>query len=604
MMMSKDILHTIQSPQDIKKLNNKQLDQLASEIRDFLIANVKVTGGHLASNLGTVELTLALHYVFDSPKDQIIFDVGHQSYTHKIITGRLGQFHTLRQYGGLSGFPKPEESPHDIFKVGHSSTSISAALGLARANRIQGVKDANAIAVIGDGAFSGGMVFEALNDADQYGDKIILVLNDNEMSIDANVGAMHSYFSKLRSSPMYYQFKKGFTGFLNKIPGIGRHLARFTERVKDLIKFVFVKGLFFEEMGFTYIGIVNGHDMEKLIEAFKMAKNAPKNVIVHVKTQKGKGYKKAEDRPADYHGLSPMDDETQTNSGIFGDELIKIARENPKVVAVTAAMMSGTGLRQFAQEFPERFFDVGIAEQHAVTMCGGMARNGLHPVFAVYSTFLQRGFDQIAHDICMQNLPVVFAIDRAGLVGADGETHHGVFDVGILRVLPNIRIYAPRTQAELRAMLQKAFTIQGPVCIRYPRCQLPLGDTVALAELDQFEVIRPLKKTTVLSYGPQMKLALQLAKNHDIGVVSARVIKPLDEACLDEMGKKVEHLIILEGSMAAGGLGSAVLEYYAAHDVKLNVTIKGLPDRFITHGSEQELLREVGLDLDSIQRML
>jgi len=469
-----NILDGLESLEDLKKLNNKQLESLADEIRAFLIENITKTGGHIASNLGTVELTIALHRVFNSPKDKIIFDVGHQCYTHKILTGRKNRFSTLRQYGGLSGFPKPEESEHDIFKTGHSSTSISVAAGLARARRLLG-EDYSVVAVIGDGALTGGMVFEALNDIGHSDDKIIIILNDNQMSIDKNVGAMHVHFASLRSSPRYYKFKKHTENFFKRIPLVGTLLVSGFTSIKRTVKSIFIKDMFFEELGFTYIGGIDGHDIAKLQNAFQLAKKAPKNVIVHVMTKKGKGYENAEQCPWNYHGISAKNSNSHgSNSGFFGEKLTQLAELDDRIVAVTAAMKSGTGLQDFEKRFPNRFFDVGIAEQHAVTMCAGLSTMQLIPVFAVYSTFLQRAYDQVLHDVCLQNLHVVFGIDRAGLVGADGETHHGVYDISYLRQMPNMTILEPATNGELKAMLEYAiYRVSGPVAIRYPREQLP-----------------------------------------------------------------------------------------------------------------------------------
>ncbi|MGB4018854.1 MAG: 1-deoxy-D-xylulose-5-phosphate synthase, partial [Syntrophomonadaceae bacterium] len=473
-MMS--ILNSINSPQDLKALDLSTIDSLAEEIRELLINSVSQCGGHLAANLGVVELTLALHYVFDSPADKIIWDVGHQSYVHKILTGRREQMGTLRQYGGLSGFPKVEESAHDTFNTGHSSTSISAALGLAMARDLQR-EDHSVIAVIGDGALTGGMAFEALNHAGNEDRDLIVILNDNEMSISQNVGALSAYLNRLRTDPSYSRTKEDIETVLHKIPGIGANIARAAGRFKDLVKYLVVPGAFFEELGFTYIGPVNGHNWEELITVLKNARSMKGPVLIHTITEKGRGYEPARRDPGLFHGVGPFNVETgipvkktiRSYTEVFGDFMLKKGETDPDLVAISAAMTLGTGLAGFAQRYPQRFFDVGICEQHAVTLAAGLARGGLRPVVAIYSTFLQRAYDQIIQDVALQNLPVIFAIDRAGLVGEDGPTHHGVFDLAYLRSIPNMTVMAPADENELVQMFSTALTLSEPVAIRYPR---------------------------------------------------------------------------------------------------------------------------------------
>lgn len=590
-------LQNINSPEDVKKLNNKQLEALCGEIRQFLIENVQRTGGHIASNLGTVELTVALHSVFSSPEDKIVFDVGHQCYTHKILTGRREEMKHMRTYGGISGFPKPSESIHDSFKTGHSSTSISVAAGFAHAKNLNGDKG-DVIAVIGDGALTGGMAFEALNDMGEKNEKIIVVLNDNEMSIDKNVGAMHSHFSKVRSSPKYYKFKRNTENFFNKVPLIGKPLVHVFSKVKRMVKIALVRDMFFEELGFTYIGLVDGHNIDKLRTAFKMAKGAPNSVVVHVITKKGKGWSKAEENPQDYHGISGDNANSGSNSKLFGAKLAELAEDNYNIVAITAAMASGTGLTEFEKKYPARFFDVGIAEQHAATMAGAMAASGFVPVFAVYSTFLQRAYDQIVHDMCLQGVHAVIAIDRAGFAGADGETHHGVFDIAFLRNLPGVTLLEPATIGELEAMIEYAIGAEGVVCVRYPRSRLPEGK--CSGDVFKSEVLKPLGKLNIIACGRYVKNALKAAEEFsDVGVVNARTLKPLDE---DTVRKALEcgKVIVLEDGVCAGGYGSAILEFAAREGIKTEVHLIGVPERFIQHGTEEELDADIGADTKSI----
>ena len=611
-------LENINAPADVKALDVEQLDILAGEIREFIIKVLAKNGGHLAPNLGVVELSLALHKVFDTPKDKFIFDVGHQSYVHKIITGRRERFDTIRTYGGLSGFPKRQESEHDAFGAGHSSTSISAALGMAIARDLQG-EDYNVVAVIGDGSMTGGMSFEALNNAGDLQKKLIVILNDNEMSISKNVGAMSGYFSQLRSGETYNKIKKDIDGFLSKLDS-GKDLLKVLRRLKGSVKYLVVPTPIFEELGFTYLGPVDGHNVAGLIEILEAAKHIDGPVLVHVLTKKGKGYEPAETHPNKFHGTGPYDVATGKKivnpeapvsyTEAFGRTLVKLAEEQDKIVAITAAMPDGTGLSYFAEAYPDRFFDVGIAEQHAVTMAAGMAANGLKPVVAVYSTFMQRAYDSVLHDICMQNLPVVLGLDRAGLVGDDGYTHHGVFDYAYLRSMPNMTVMAPKDENELRHMLHTALTHNGPIALRYPR-----GSGVGVP-MDQHTHSLPLGKAEVLQEGEGIclwaigsmvteacRLAERLAgRGIKAGVVNMRFAKPLDEELLAEHARSYKKLVTLEEGVLAGGVGSAVLEFLNAQGLsqECEVLRLGLPDSFVPHGDKKLLFRDLGLDQESM----
>lgn len=615
-MSTYPLLNSINSPLDIKELNIEQLNVLSEEIRQFIIKNVSITGGHLASNLGVIEITLALHYVFDSPFDKIIWDVGHQAYVHKILTQRKDMFDSLRQYGGISGFPKRSESVHDIFETGHSSTSISAALGISRARDIKGEKG-KVIAVIGDGALTGGMAFEALNDAGHSKTDIIIVLNDNEMSISRNVGAVSAHLSKIRSSPKYSRMKKDVKSFLNWIPFIGKPMARGIERLKNSFKYLLVPGVIFEELGFTYMGPIDGHDIETLIRVIKRASNMHGPVLIHTVTKKGKGYYFAEKNPEKYHSIAPFNpctgevikkNDKLTYSEVFGTKLLDIASKNDKIVAVTAAMPEGTGLKEFKSKFPSRFFDVGIAEQHAVTMAAGLAVGGLKPYVAIYSTFLQRAYDQILHDVCMQNLPVVFAIDRAGLVGKDGETHQGMFDISYLRHIPNITIMAPKNFLELEEMLDFSSSFNSPLAIRYPRGSdgiLEESQALPLNSL-QWEMLKEGKSFIVLiAVGKMVDIAYQSAQilqeeSIDVAVVNARIIKPLDEGFLTNLAKYYDVWLTLEDNVVKGGFGSSINEFIAQKGYNITMINYGLPDKFITHGDVNTLMENLGLDPKSI----
>ncbi len=611
------ILDKIEGPEDVKKLNDIQQKILASEIRQALIENISKTGGHLASNLGVVELTIAIHSTYSSPWDKIIWDVGHQSYVHKILTGRLDRFSTIRQYNGLSGFPKMQESPHDAFGTGHSSTSISTALGIAVARDMEG-KDFSVVAVIGDGALSGGMAFEALNHAGHLGTNLTVILNENEMSIAKNVGSLARYLSRLRTDPTYSKLKGDIENILKKIPGIGQSVAKVAEKAKDSIKYFLVPSMFFEELGFTYLGPVDGHDIAILKDVLFRAKNLKGPVLIHVVTKKGKGYNPAVTNPDKYHGVGPFDivsgkiiqkPQRQTFSSAFGEIMVELAEEEPKLVAITAAMASGTGLSRFAKTYPGRFFDVAIAEQHAVTFAAGMATIGFKPVFAVYSTFLQRAYDQVIHDVCLQNLPIVLAVDRAGIVGEDGPTHHGVFDISYLRQIPNIQILAPSGCSELKAMMRYAVNCDGPVAIRYPRGEdeekpVAYRGTVPISK-GVSEVLKEGSHLYILAVGNMVPRSCRVAEKLkdtgiDAGVVNVRFVKPLDTELISRIAVKTGKLVVVEDNVVSGGFGSSLLEYISEADLPLKVKILGFPDEFVSHGDTCSLYREYGLDEEGI----
>lgn len=605
------LLEQINSPADLKMLSVEELTVLAKEIREFLIASVMNTGGHFGANLGVVELTIALHYVFASPRDRIVWDVGHQAYVHKILTGRKNDFPTLRQFHGLSGFPKRSESVHDMFDVGHASTSLSAALGMAIARDLHH-EDHHVVAVIGDGAMTGGMAFEAMNHVGHLKKRLLVILNDNEMSIEPNVGAVSQYLNRLRSDPHYSRFKNDVEGMLLKIPSIGKRVAGTLERLKDSLKYMMVPGALFEEMGFSYFGPIPGHDINALVTILDQTKELDEPVLLHVVTQKGKGYKTAEEAPDKLHSvggtIATASKRGPSYTSVFANTLIELAKQDERIVAVTAAMPSGTGLNKFAEVFPERCFDVGIAEQHAATLCAGLAASGLRPVFAVYSTFLQRAYDQVIHDICIQNLPVTFAIDRAGLVGPDGETHQGVFDIAFLRTIPNMTIMMPKDENELRHMLFTALTLSGPVAVRYPRedgMGVSLDTPLRTLVVGQSETVREGKDIAFLAVGPMVAVAenaaFMLAKQGiSARVVNMRFLKPIDEALLLELAEQGIPLIPVEEASGKGGFGAAVLEFYASQDINLPVHPIGLPDHFISHGSRPELLHFVGLTAEGL----
>lgn len=608
------LLDHIQKPKDLKVLDDKQLKNLADEVRQFILNHVSVTGGHLASNLGIVELTIALHYVYDSPVDKIIWDVGHQSYVHKILTARRDQFDTLRQFGGLSGFPKRNESIHDVFETGHSSTSISAALGFARARDLK-EESHNVIAIIGDGALTGGMAFEAMNDAGHSETNLTVILNDNEMSISPNVGALASHLSRVRSNPRYNRIKKEVEQLLRSFPLAGPRMANAVEKIKNSFKYLVVPGVIFEEMGFTYIGPYDGHNLHGLITVLKRAKEIKGPVIVHVVTKKGKGYKYAELNPEQYHGVSPFNLElgcqpkkgNLTYSTAFGNHLTLLAKDNSAIVAITAAMPDGTGLSTFKKQFPNRFFDVGIAEQHAVTLAAGLASNGIRPIVAIYSTFLQRAYDQILHDVCQQKLPVIFAIDRAGLVGEDGETHQGVFDISFLRHMPNLTIMAPKNTCELRNMLDYALTMQSPVAIRYPKGCGNLAEDIPSLPLNslEWETLVDEPQLVILATGSMVDTAMKVfellkAQNIRPTIVNARIIKPLDEELLSKLTLVSNIWITMEDNVVQGGFGSSINEYIMFHGADVQVVNMGIPDTFVGHGTIKRLKEELKLDPISV----
>lgn len=607
-------LEDINSPDDIKKLNNEELSALAGEIRDFLIYKVSKTGGHLASNLGVVELTLAIHKIFQTDSDQVVWDVGHQSYVHKIITGRKDEFDTLRKLGGLAGFPKTCESRHDCFNTGHSSTSISAALGIARARDLM-KENYSVIAVIGDGAMTGGMAYEALNDAARYTSNFIVILNDNEMSIAQNVGGMSRYLSKLRTDPFYTKTKEDIENFLDRMPKFSKKAKRVISKLKGTVKYIFTPGVFFEQLGYKYYGPVDGHNIEEISKALIAAKKIKGPVLVHINTQKGKGYSFAEESPDRFHGIAPFEVETGETHGssvpdyseVFGDAMCTLAASDERIVAISAAMAKGTGLFRFSNEFQGRFFDVGIAEQHAVTSAAGMAVKGLIPVVAIYSSFLQRAYDQIIHDVATQNLHVIFAVDRAGIVGEDGETHQGVFDLSYLSHIPNLTVMAPADYYELRQMLDYAVNGQnGPIAIRYPRGRGKecLGQRIPL-EAGKSAIVKKGEKVCILAAGSMVDTALQTAEilmqsDINIQVVSARFIKPLDEALILKVADQFDHIITLEDNSRTGGFGIRVLELLNSKGFNKNINILGLPDEFIPHGSRAELLKMLDLDAEAL----
>lgn len=617
--MEAPLLDCVNSPSDLKAFDKAKLEKLALEIRNYIIEVVAKTGGHLASNLGVVELTLALHYVFNSPIDKIIWDVGHQCYTHKILTGRKQEMTTLRQYQGLSGFPKRSESIHDIVETGHSSTSLSSALGLALARDNADEKN-DIIAVIGDGALTGGMALEALNYIGHQKRKLIIILNDNEMSIAPNVGGLASYLDRLRSEPAYYKLKEDVEYILKKIPAIGGSMVKVMERVRGSLKYLVLQGRLFEEMGLQYMGPVNGHNLSHLCNYLKKARGVNGPVLLHVLTKKGKGYAPAEENPNIFHGTGPFEVATglslkqktrPTYTQVFSKSLTAMAKEQQDIVAITAAMPEGTGLSDFAHQYPQRFFDVGIAEQQALAMAGGLARGGLKPIVAIYSTFLQRAYDQIIHDICMPNLPVVLAIDRGGLVGDDGETHHGVFDLSFLRSIPNLTVAAPRDGIELTQMLKHAFKANKPYAIRYPRGVIPLElDIVkSTTSFEQAELIREGTDLLIIAIGSMVYPALKVAQalnqiNIRVGVLDLRFIKPLDEKTVQKNIEDSKMIVTIEENVIQGGMGSAILELMSQANITKPILNIGFKDSFITHGSIDLLLKANEMDEISLQQRI
>ena len=611
------LLNRIEKPEDVKALTVRELEQLASELRHFIIDTVSQNGGHLAPNLGTVELTLALYSVFSFPGDKLVWDVGHQAYTHKILTGRRDAFKTLRKKGGITGFPNRSESVYDAFGVGHASTSISAALGMALARDAKGEKN-QVIAVIGDGALTGGESFEALNNAGDLGTKLIVILNDNEMSIDANVGAMSEYLSRIRIAPQYARAKRDMGSLLMSIPHIGDKVYKTARHLKDGVRSVLVPGSLFEEMGFHYIGPIDGHNIGLLEEVLASAKEMEGPVLIHIHTVKGKGYKPAEQAPDKFHGVGCFDPSTGKSAkkagcapsytSVFSKALIDLAKDRPDILAITAAMPSGTGLKAFGQAYPKRFFDVGIAEEHAMTLAAGMAAAGMHPVIALYSTFAQRAYDQLIHDVCLQNLPVTLCLDRAGLVGEDGPTHHGVFDLSYLRQMPNMCVMAPKDEEELRHMLATAIAIEGPAAVRYPRgagLGVPLTDSLDTLPVGKAEVLQEEGDIAFLAVGTMVEKAKEAAAilkevGIEAAVVNMRFIKPLDTELLGEMARTKKLLITAEENVLAGGFGSAVAEYLADHGIEVPLLRFGIPDRFIEQGTRRELLSLCGLQPDEM----
>lgn len=603
------LLDQIESREQLLALEQKQLPQLCEEIRSFLVESVSKTGGHLASNLGVVELTVALERVFDTSRDRLLFDVGHQSYVHKLLTGRRNDFSNLRCFGGMAGFPKPTESPCDAFVAGHASSSVSTALGMARARSLL-KKDYHVIALIGDGAMTGGLAYEAMNDAGESNEPLIVILNDNGMSINPNVGGLSKYLSFLRTRPGYFRVKKAYRTVTHALPG-GRSFYDFTSRLKDRYKGIVLGTTFFEEMGFEYYGPVDGHDVEKLEYMLRLVKDCRKPVLLHVITQKGKGYKPAEDNPHVFHGIGVFDPEDGSTKGkgkvsfsdTFGNTLCKMAQKDPRVCAVTAAMINGTGLGEFAKKFPKRCFDVGIAEGHAVSMAGGFAMQGGLPVVAIYSTFLQRAYDMILQDVAMQNLHVVFAVDRAGLVGADGETHQGIFDISFLRSIPNMQILCPSNQAELEAMLWEAvFHMKGPVVVRYPR-----GCDCALTQIVPHPVMKHGKDITLISYGILINEVLAAAELLEKEGISAEVIKlnsvkPIDLDTIAASVQKTGHLLVAEETVRNGCVGREIAALLRTRNILVPTVTCNVGDAFIEHGTVQELYRLCGIDAESLAK--
>ena len=613
------ILEKITGPDDVKRLKLQELTVLAEEIRSFLIETTSHTGGHLAPNLGVVELTIALFRVFDLPADKIIWDVGHQSYTHKILSGRKEFFDGLRQFGGLSGFPKRKESPFDAFDTGHSSTSISAGLGMAQGRDLLG-ENYSVISVIGDGALTGGMAYEALNNAGRMKKNFIIVLNDNNMSISENVGGMSTYLSNIRADEGYNLLKKSVANTLSRIPRVGDDLVDALLKTKNSIKQFLVPGMWFENMGITYLGPVDGHDIRGLVRIFREAKKIDHAVVIHVLTKKGKGYLPAEKNPAAFHGVEPFDIATgkplkekqyPSYTDVFSREICRIAEENPRLVAVTAAMPDGTGLKRFAKLYPKRFFDVGIAEEHAVTSAAGMAAAGLKPVVAVYSSFLQRAYDQIVHDVCIQNLPVVFCVDRAGLVGSDGETHQGIFDLSYLSSIPNMTVMAPKNLWELQQMLHFAVKYDGPIAIRYPRGQAYRGlkDALAPVEYGKSELLFEESRIALLAVGSMVSTAEHIrSKLKEEGcpcsLVNGRFVKPVDTAVVDHLVKNHRYLVTLEENVLRGGYGEQITDYVQKHYPGIRVVNIALPDAYVEHGNVSVLRNTLGIDSDSVLRRL
>lgn len=608
------ILEKIKEANDVKQLSLSECEQLAQEIRDFLIRSLSETGGHLASNLGVVELTIALHRFLHFPEDKLVWDVGHQAYTHKILTGRKEQFATLRKTGGLSGFPKRKESDCDAFDTGHSSTSISAGLGLVQARDLKG-ENYQVVSVIGDGALTGGMAYEALNNAAELKKNFIIILNDNEMSITRNVGGMSSYLDHIRMAAPYTELKMGVTNALKKIPKVGDGMVDALHKTKSSIKQLVIPGMLFENMGLTYLGPVDGHDMRQLGKVLQEAKRKQGPVLIHVLTEKGRGYEPAMRHPARFHGAAPYEIETglpksngnPSYTDIFSTVMRKFGDREPDVVAVSAAMVPGTGLKRFGNMFPERLFDVGIAEEHAVTFAAGLALGGLRPVVAIYSSFLQRAVDQILHDVCMQNLPVVFAVDRAGLVGSDGETHHGCFDLSYLSMMPNMTVMAPKNKWELSDMLKFAIRQKSPVAIRYPRGEAYTGleDYRAPIEMGKAEILEIGKEIAILAVGNMVRTAVQVTENlrncgYEPTLVNMRFVKPLDMDLLEILREDHSLIVTMEENVKSGGFGEQVMTYYGSRLHSPAVRIVAIEDKFVPHGSVEDLMHQQQMDSASV----
>ncbi|MFA6321068.1 MAG: 1-deoxy-D-xylulose-5-phosphate synthase [Candidatus Omnitrophota bacterium] len=610
------MIENIKEPSDLRKLSLTELPKVADEIRQEILKTVSYSGGHLASSLGSVELAVAIHYAFDTPKDFLLWDVGHQAYPHKILTGRLSRFSTLRQLGGLSGFPNKEESPeYDLFTCGHSSTSISNALGLVMARDLSGEKN-KVIAIIGDASLAGGMSFEALNHAGHTGKDIIVILNDNERSISKSVGALSKYLNRILAAPAYNKIRLDVEKVIKRIPRFGFRAYRAARKLEEGLKNLLIPGMLFEELGFRYFGPIDGHNITQLVTTFRNLKDLHEPILIHVITKKGKGYKFAEADPVSFHGTGAFDLATGkklsagtqvTFTKIFGDKMLELAEGDPKIVAITAAMPDGTGLGKFSEKFPERFFDVGIAEEHAVGLGAGLARGGFKPIISIYSTFMQRSYDQIIHDVCLQNLPVILCLDRAGIVGEDGPTHHGLFDIAYLRNIPNLTVMAPASPAELGDMLEFAVKLNGPVAIRYPRgASLPDKTSGAPIKLGKAEILRTGRDVAIVAIGSMVETALEIAellekKKIAATVVNARFIKPIDEELLSDLSAGVKKIVTIEEGVLDGGFGSSVLEFIEKSSIKgVKVRRIGLPARFIEHGKRKELFSKYNLTPDAI----
>ena len=613
------VLDRIKKVNDIKQLNEEELEELQEEIRDFLVENIAKTGGHLASNLGVIELTMALHLSFDLTRDRIIWDVGHQSYTHKILTGRKSGFATLRQYGGMSGFPKTQEDPADAFNTGHSSTSISAGLGMAQARELTG-DNYYVVSVIGDGALTGGMAYEAMNNASRMKTNFIIVLNDNQMSISENVGGMNQYLNSFRTSDAYLDLKDGVTNSLNRIPVVGERMVKRIRNAKSGIKQLFVPGMFFENMGITYLGPVDGTNIKEIRKVLAEAKRVRGPVLVHVRTIKGEGYLPAERHPARFHGTGPFDIDTGVPlyhqekahyTDVFSTVMRKMGEREPKVVAITAAMADGTGLKRFKNLFPERFFDVGIAEEHAITFAAGLAAGGMIPVVAVYSSFLQRAYDQILHDVCIQNLHVIIAIDRAGLVGSDGETHQGIFDISFLCTIPNMTLMAPKNKWEFSDMVKFAVDFDGPIAIRYPRGEAydGLAKMRAPIVLGKSETLYDEEEICLIAFGSMVKTAVKVRemlkeRGYHCSLINARFAKPLDYEMLTRTAKEHRLLVTLEENVKSGGFGEQVMDYLEECSLDVRLLNIAISDEYVEHGNVNILYQEVGIDAESVVKRI